>query len=338
MQQGLGFQKVYGSLVLLLATSIIGIIGFHLIEGYNWLDAAYMTVITMSTVGFGTLGELSGGGKLFSIFLITISAGIFVYAITTISTFVIEGEFQHFFKKYQVNKQIEKLSEHIIICGLGRNGREVARELGAQETAYLIIEENEEVIQEFLEHEPEALILQGDATHDDVLENANIDKAKGLITALSTDAENVFITLTAREMNPRIKIVARASQESSVSKLRRAGANEVIIPNLLGGRKMANVLTRPALVEFLEMVSGDSRVNKLHLEVVSCEAHDMLVGKTLAELNLRSKTGVLVLGRKTANLPVELNPSAHKQLDSKDRLFIIGTNEQLHQFRETYLT
>ncbi|MEL6843294.1 MAG: potassium channel protein, partial [Bacteroidota bacterium] len=329
MQSGLNFRKVYGSILLLLITSVVGMIGFRLIEGYSWLDSAYMTVITMSTVGFGTLGDLTVGGKLFSIFLIIISAGIFVYAITTISTFVIEGEFQHFFKRYQVNKQIEKLSEHIIICGLGRNGREVARELESQQVPYLIVEENEEVIQDFLEHHPEALILQGDATHDDVLEDANIDKARGLITALATDAENVFITLTAREMNPRIKIVARASQESSVSKLRRAGANEVILPNLIGGRKMANVLTRPALVEFLEMVSGDSRINKLHLEVVSCEAHDALIGKTLAELDLRRQTGVLVLGRKSGNLPVELNPGPHRQLESSDRLFMIGTNEQI---------
>ena len=337
MQQGLSFRKVVWSVVFLMITSILGTIGFRLIEGYQWLDAAYMTVITMSTVGFGTLGELTSGGKIFSIFLIIISAGIFIYAITTLSTFVIEGEFQHFFKRYQVDKQIARLENHIIICGLGRNGREVARELMAQEVKFLIVEDNAEVIDDFLELFPDTLILQGDATHDEVLENANIDKANGLVTALSTDAENVFITLTAREKNPRIKIVARASQESSVSKLRRAGANEVIIPNLLGGRKMANVITRPALVEFLEMVSGDSRVNKLHLEVVPCKDHPRLVGKTLAELNLRSRTGVLVLGRKSGNLPVELNPSAHKQLDENDRLFIIGNNEQLEVFRKTCL-
>ena len=337
MRLNVSFRKVYLSLVFLLISTVIGVLGFHFIEGYGWLDSIYMAAITMSTVGFGTLGELSATGKLFSVFLITISAGTFVYAITTITTFVVEGEIQYFFKNYQVNQQISKLKDHIIICGLGRNGREVANELKEQEVPFLIVEEDEEVLKDYLELCPDALVLQGDATHDETLEKANIKAAQGLITALSTDAENVFITLTAREMNPHIKIVARASHESSESKLRRAGANEVIIPNLLGGKKMANVITRPAMIEFLELISGDSRFNKLHLEVFRCQEHRQLIGKTLAELHIRARTGVLVLGRKTGSLPVELNPNVHKHLGEEDRLFVIGSPSQLEAFRKEFL-
>lgn len=338
MRSNVPLRRVYWAVLLLLIVSVVGTVGFRVFEGYPWLDAVYMTAITMSTVGFGTLGELSSAGKLFSVILIIVSAGTFVYAITTITTFVVEGEVQYFFKRFQVNQQIAKLEDHVIICGLGRNGREVANELKEQHVPFIIVEEDEAVLKEYLESHPGILVLQGDATHDEVLEKANIREAQGLISALSTDAENVFITLTAREMNPRIKIVARASQESAEPKLRRAGADEVIIPNLLGGRKMANVITRPALVEFLELISGDSRFNKLHLEVFACKDHDELVGHTLAELHIRSRTGVLVLGRKSGSKSVELNPNAYEPLGEEDRLFVIGGTKQLTQFRDEFLS
>jgi voltage-gated potassium channel len=337
MRSNVAFRKVYLSLIFLLISTVIGVVGFHVIEGYGWVDSIYMAAITMSTVGFGTLRELSPTGKMFSVILIIISAGTFVYAITTITTFVVEGEIKYFFKSYQVNQQINKLKDHIIICGLGRNGREVANELREQQVPFLIVEEDEEVLKDYLESHPGTLVLQGDATHDETLAKANIKDAQGLITALSTDAENVFITLTAREMNPHIKIVARASHESSESKLRRAGANEVIIPNLLGGKKMANVITRPAMIEFLELISGDSRFNKLHLEVFHCKDHRELIGKTLAELHIRARTGVLVLGRKPGSLPVELNPNVHTQLAEDDRLFVIGSPDQLESFHKEFL-
>lgn len=337
MRSSVPLWRVYRSLLFLFIVSVVGVVGFRTFEGYGWLDAIYMTAITMSTVGFGTVRDLSNGGKVFSVVLIIISAGTFVYAITTVTTFVVEGEVQSFFKSFQVNKQIAKLKDHVIICGLGRNGREVANELSEQHVPFIIIEEDGEVLKDYLSSHPDVLVLQGDATHDEVLEKVNIRQARGLITALSLDAENVFITLTAREMNPKIKIVARASQESSESKLRRAGADEVIIPNLLGGRKMANVITRPALVEFLELISGDSRVNKLHLEVFSCKDLPKLLGRTLAELHIRSHTGALVLGRKTGINPVELNPNAQKPLGEADRLFIIGDDKELEKFREVFL-
>lgn len=319
----------------LIVISIIGIIGYSLIEGYRFVDAVYMTVITMSTVGFETVGELSHNGKIFSVFLIVLSAGTFLYAVTAITAFVVEGEVQSLFNRYKAGKKVSKLANHIIICGLGRNGRETAMELIRQGQAFVIIEADEDVIQEFRSHH-DVLFVQGDATNEEVLQRANIHNAKGLVSTLSTDAENVYITLTARGMNPRLKIVARASHESSISKLKRAGANQVIVPNLIGGRKMANLITRPALVEFVELVSGDGNAN-LHLQDIACENHPKLIGSTLRDLEIRSKTGVLVLGYKRGSRAVELNPHAAEQISSEDRLFIMGTDDQLKQFEDLYL-
>ncbi|MEZ4776133.1 MAG: NAD-binding protein [Bacteroidia bacterium] len=321
---------------LLAGTSLVGTIGYSIIEGYGTLDAIYQTVITMSTVGFGTVRELSAGGKIFSIVLIIISAGIYIYAITTITTFVIEGEVKYIFDRYRANKIVKQLSGHIIICGLGRNGREAAIELIRQKQPFVVIENHQEVIDEFmLLHQ--VLAIKGDATHEEVLEEANIHKAKGLISSLSTDAENVYITLTARQMSPTIQIVARASHESSISKLKRAGADKVIVPNLIGGRKMVNMITRSALNEFIELVSGEGNHN-LRLEVFDCREHPELVGKTMAELGIRARTGVLVLGKKHADRPIELNPTATEELESSDKLFIMGTDTQLAKFKHEYLT
>ena len=329
-------RKIAQALLFLFGTSLVGVIGFSLIEGYPLIDAIYMTAITMSTVGFGTIRELSSEGKVFMVILIVISAGTFVYAITTLTTFVIEGEIRQVFNRYQVSQKVSKLKDHIIICGLGRNGREAAIELIQQNQPFVVIDADQEVIDEFRTEVQDILAVRGDATHEEILERANISLARGLVSSLSTDAENVYIALTAREMNPKLEIVARASSESSISKLKRAGANKVIVPNLIGGRKMVNMITRPALVEFVDLISGEGNTD-LHLEEIPCEEHGKLVGHTLAELGIRARTGVLVVGFKRGAKLVELNPPATEPLTEQDRLFVMGTDQQLKRFRETFL-
>jgi voltage-gated potassium channel len=334
-QFGHSFRRIVYSLSILLVISFLGTLGFMLIEGYTALDSVYMTVITMSTVGFGTVRELSPEGKAFSVVLIILSAGTFVYAITTITTFVVEGELQQIYSKYRVNKKVAKLKDHIIICGLGRNGREAALELERQGRDFVIIEQNDEVIREFTETH-NYLFIKGDATHEEVLEQAFIHKATGLVSSLSTDAENVYITLTARGINPRLTIVARASNETTINKLKRAGADHVILPNLIGGRRMANVLTRPALMEFVDIVTGEGNPN-MHLEDIDCDEFPELRGKTLAQLDIRSKTGALVLGAKTIDGKMELNLHAQRNIQEGDRLFILGTDEQIKAFKDEIL-
>lgn len=337
MESNDSIKRILTALVLLASTSLVGITGFINIEGYDLVDAIYMTAITMSTVGFGTVRELTPEGKIFSTILIIVSAGTFVYAITTITQFVIEGEIRQILKVFRVNQKVSQLQRHIIICGLGRNGRESAIELSRQRHPFVVVEQNHEVVDEYLSHYPESLVVMGDATHEDVLEKAGIFRAKGLISSLSSDAENVYITLTAREMAPKLNIVSRASNESTISKLKRAGANEVILPNLIGGRKMVNLITKPALMEFIEMVTGEGDPD-LHLEEVPCANHPQLVGKTLMELHIRARTGVLVIGYKRGQSNVELNPPAKEILKPDDRLFVLGTNYQLQKFREIYFS
>ncbi|MCI4667028.1 MAG: potassium channel protein [Bacteroidia bacterium] len=332
----ISFRRIFQALFLILMISLVGVIGFMLIEGYNFLDSFYMTVITMSTVGFGTIGELSNSGKAFSVLLIILSSGTVVYAFTTITTFIIEGEMQLILTKYQLSKKVDKLENHYIICGMGRNGREAATELTRQKRDFVIIERDEEVIEEYTETH-KYLFIKGDATHEEILEQAKIHDAEGLVSSLSTDAENVYITLTARGMNPRLKIVARASNETTINKLKRAGADHVIVPNLIGGRRMANVLTRPALMEFVDIVTGEGS-SQLHLEEVDCDNHPKLVGQTLAGLNIRSKTGVLVLGAKNGEGELELNLAANRKISEGDRLFILGTDDELKIFKDTYLS
>ncbi|MEM8899441.1 MAG: potassium channel protein [Bacteroidota bacterium] len=334
----MGLRRIYLSLLLLLGVSLIGVLGLMMIEGYGFIDAIYLTVITMSTVGFGTIKTLSSAGKVFMVILIVVSASTFVYAVTTITTFVVEGEVKNLYSRYWMDKKVKKLKEHIIICGLGRNGREAANELLRQKQPFVVVESEEEVIEDFkLHHEGEELLaVIGDATDDDTLERANILAAKGLLSSLSSDAENVYITLTAREMNPRLHIVARAAHENTISKLKRAGANEVIVPNLIGGQKMVNLITRPALMEFVDMVTGVGSPD-LHLEEITCKNHPKLVGKTLSQLQIRSRTGVLVLGYKHGGEHVEINPPAHRPVEENDRMFILGNVTQMDDFKEMYL-
>lgn len=324
--------------MLLAVTLVIGTAGFLFIEEYTLLDAVYMTVITMSTVGFGTIRDLSEGGKIFSIALITVSAGTFLYAITTITTFVVEGEVQQVFNRYRVGQKVASLKNHIIICGLGRNGREAAIELGRQQQPFVVIEQDQHVLDDFQEHHGvRILAILGDASHEDVLEKANIHDARGLISSVSSDAENVYITLTAREMHPQLQIVSRASNEASISKLKRAGANKVILPNLIGGRKMANLLTRPALIEFMDMVTGEGNPD-IHVEVFPCHNQPKVIGKTLADLDMRSRTGVAVIGYKRGDRHVELNPPARRLIEEEDRMFVLGTESQIAAFREMYMS
>ncbi len=330
-------KRMYRASILLLFTLVMGTLGFWQIENYTPLDAVYMTVITMSTVGFGTVRELSAGGKVFSIALIIISASTFLYAITTITTFVVEGEVQQIFNRYRVNKKVATLRDHIIICGLGRNGREVAAELVRQDQTFVVIEQDQQVLDDFQEqYGIKILAIVGDASHEDVLEKANINDAKGLVSTVSSDAENVYISLTAREMCPHLEIVARASNESSISKLKRAGANKVILPNLIGGRKMANLITRPALTEFMDMVTGEGNPD-IHLEMFLCIDQEKLIGQTLADLHVRARTGAVVIGYKRSDRNVELNPPVHRMIESEDRMFVLGTVAQIESFREMFM-
>lgn len=333
-------NKLLRAAIILLFPVLVGVFGFMVLEQLDFVDALYMTIITMSTVGYEVLGGEDGvspEGKVFIIFLIIFTIGAFFYVVSVFTSFVVEGEIRNLFRDYKVNKEIEKLKDHVIICGLGRNGRESVLELQAQNQPFIVVERDKEEITHFLDtHDLPILVLEGDATEDEILEKAQIKHARGIITALPDDAMNVFVTLTAKELNPAIQVVARASNESSITKLRKAGANKVVLPNLLGGRKMAKIMTQPALVDFVDMITGQGNFH-LNLEEIQCGQFPHLLGKTLRDLEIRSKSGVLVLGMQDLSGKFELNPPANKKLSSEDKMFILGSNDQIAEFKRIFL-
>jgi voltage-gated potassium channel len=329
-------QRLLGAVALLFLALGVGVVGFHMIEGYGLIDALYMTVTTMSTVGYGVIGgDFSPEGKIFAIFLIIFTIGVFTYAITTITSIMIGGEIGNLVKGYRVNKEISKIKDHIIICGLGRNGRQAAVELVAEGVPFLVIESHQSVIDQFLQDQPTALALKGDATDEDILLKAGVQNARGIISALPDDAANVFVTLTIRQLNATVPVVARASNESTIKKLQIAGANKVILPNVLGGRQMAKVLTKPALMDFVDLVTGQGQFH-LNLEMIECNGMHKLLGRTLIELNIRQLTGVLVLGLQDAQGQFQMNPDVHQVMQADEKLIVIGTDEQIARFWQAF--
>ena len=328
-------RRVLQALGILTLVIAIGVAGFYWLENMSLLDALFLTIITISTVGYDTVTILSPQGKIFAILLIIFTFGTFLYAVTTLTTFIVEGEIRQLFRRYKVNKEIANLKNHMILCGLGRNGREAALEFLYEKIPFVVVENNADTVNDFLEHHPNVLALVGDATHEDALRDANISQAKGLITALSEDADNVFVTLTAREMNSKVFIVSRASHESTISKLKTAGANKVVVPNMIGGKKMAKILTKPALVDFVEVISGESEKN-LELEQVACGNFPGILDQNLIELKIKERTGVLVLGYRSNDGKIHVNPPATKHFENGEILFVLGTPPQLERFREIF--
>lgn len=327
------FRTILYGVGALFLIVLVGSIGFMLVEKYKFVDALYMTVITVSTVGFREVFPLSDGGKLFTVLLIIFSFGIFGYVITSITRLVVEGALQQSYKQYQVKKKIVKLDDHIIVCGYGRNGYQACVELKEHGEKFVILEKRDHVVTRILE-DPTLLYVQGDASSEEVLEVAQIRKAKALITALPNDADNIFVVLTAREMNPKLKIISRASDFRSDVKLRHAGATNVIMPDRIGGQRMAKLVVQPDVVEFVEYIllqkSKEVKLTEIECGLMSPEN----ATKTIQELNLRKKTGANLMGLKTPEGTYIFNPSPQIKISQEDKLFVLGTDEQIALFKE----
>jgi voltage-gated potassium channel len=317
------------ALLLLLGIVLVGVIGFVLFEGYTLTEAFFMTVITISTVGFEEVHPLDDTGMIFSSFLIITSFGIFVYVVTTFTRFLVEGIFRNYYKDSKVKKRIRKLSGHVIVCGYGRNGRQAAVELIDHQKSFVIIENNKEVL-EHIRDETDFLYIEGDATHEEILEAAQIIQAHAIIATLPNDADNLFIVLTARQLSKEIKIISRASEDKSDIKLKRAGANNVIMPDRIGGQRMAKLILQPDVVEFLEYIMLQ-RSRDVSLEELSCsELADCFENKTIRELGIRNVTGANIVGMKKEGAYI-FNPAPDVVLSAKDQLFVLGNPEQLRK-------
>lgn len=320
-------------LYILNGLLLTGILGYMIIENYSFFDAFYMTVITIATVGYGEVHPLSTVGRVFTSFLIITSFGTFAYAVSTITRFVTDGEFNRFFKNKKLNSAIEKLHDHVIICGYGRNGRQAAHIFKKHGKRFVVIDKDEKLT-ETITHKFSDLVLSGDATQDEILLEAGIMKASALITTLPDDADNLFIVLTARYLNPTLNIISRASDDGSDTKLKIAGADNVIMPDKVGGAHMASLIMKPDVMEFIDQITvqgGDS----INLEEITFDKiTETLKNKTLKDLEIRNKSGANIIGYKTAGGEYVVNPSADTQVLPHSKIFVLGTPEQIKKMKE----
>ncbi|MBI4931046.1 MAG: potassium channel protein [Bacteroidetes bacterium] len=328
------FSRLYIPLGILFIIIITGIFGFILIEKYSFIEAFYMTIITVATVGFGEVHPLSDAGRLFTAFLIIMSFGTFAYAITSITRYIADGEFREYFKTKRLTNQLEELENHIIICGYGRNGKQASRVLRNHGQRFVVIEQKEEPVQSMTEKYPH-LVLKGDATQDEILLQSGIKRARALVTTLPVDADNLFIVLSARTLNPKLNIISRASDENSDKKLKIAGADHVIMPDMVGGAHMASLVMKPDVVEFIDYVTGVGV--DINLEEITFEKlPDDLQNKTISELDVRNRSGANIIGFKTPMGEFVINPSPETKLIPNAKLFVLGTSEQINTLREIF--
>lgn len=319
--------------IVILAITMIGIIGFITVEGYSFFDALYMTVITITTIGYGEVKPLTHNGRIFNIFFIITSFATFAYALTRLTRYVASGEMQLYFKNRKLMLSLNHLSEHVIICGFGRNGQQAAQTLKAHHVEFVAIDYREKNIDDFLVSDPHLLYLKGDATNDDMLKKAGIEKAKSLICALPTDADNVFVVLSARSLNPDIHIISRATQASAVAKLKKAGADNVIMPDKIGGTHMATLVTKPDVVEFIDYLSGDEgesiNIESIGYEKLPPEIRD----GSLKNIMDWKKTGVNCIGVKHKNGKFLINPPEDTIISEGMKVFVLGTRIQIHKMK-----
>ncbi len=315
------------AIILLIALVTLGISGYMVLEGYSFLDAFYMTMITVSTVGFREVKTLSDPGKIFTILLIIFSFGIFVFAISNLTRYLLEGIFRNTFLLKRIKNKIRKLENHIILCGYGRNGRQAAKELKDHGKDFVVIENNPLHLED-LEDERNFLVIEGDATQEEVLLEAGLQRSGALITTLPNDADNLLIVITARQFNPGMTIISRASDERAEKKLKRAGATNVIMSDKIGGQRMAKLVVQPDVVEFLEKIMLQS-TSDVNLEEISCdEMCTLFHHKSIRELGIRNKSGANIIGMKK-NEEYLFNPDPDVILDKTDKLFVLGDPEQI---------
>ncbi|MDE2483819.1 MAG: potassium channel protein [candidate division NC10 bacterium] len=307
--------------LFLAAVVITGIAGYHFLEGYTWLEALYMTVITLSTVGFREVRPLSPTGMIFTIALLIGGLGVVFYTAVTITAKVVEGEFQQFFGRKRMEKRIGALADHYLVCGCGRIGEVICRELASKPVPFVVIEQDEERVRKV--EEAGYLFLKGDATDEKVLLTAGAMKAKGLFATLPVDADNVFVTLTAKELNPSIFVVARAETERSERTLAHAGADKVISPYAMGGHRMAHAALRPAVVDIIELATHYQSL-ELQLEEIVVPVGSPCEGVALRDSGLNQEPGVIVVAIKRASGGMIFNPSTDERIEAGDRLVALG--------------
>jgi voltage-gated potassium channel len=330
---GITVHRFVFILTILVFLVVFSTAGIMLIEKWSFLDALWHTIITISTVGYGEIHPLSTAGKIFTMVVIVVAFAIFAYGASTVASMLFEGELKRIFVIKRMEKMASRLKDHTIVCGLGRTGLAAIKELWREKIPFVVIEKDEQRIEEAREKYPNLIYIHGDATQDETLIKAGIKSAANLIVATANDADNLFITLSAKNLNPKIRIVTRANREENVLKLKRAGATEVILPNVIGGLRMASLAIRPSVVSFLDIVTHHGEID-LRLEEVNVPKGSPFHGKLLRELEIPKKTGVIVIGVRREDGSFILNPTSTTMVLEGDALIIIGTREQAEKLKE----
>lgn len=324
-------RRLYIILITFFSLVTAGTVGYMLVENLSLLEALYMTIITISTVGFKEVTDLSVGGRILTMVLILAGLGTVAYTFTSISSYVLEGEFNNELRRRRMENKVAKLKDHYIICGSGKTGTVVIQQFMKRNVPFIIIEGNEEKAQ--LLWEQGILSLHGRASDEELLEKARIQEAKGLIACLANDADNVFTVLTARQMNADLYIVSRAFDKNAHRKLLHAGANNTISPDELGGTRLAALVLKPAVVSFIDVITRFGELN-FDLEEIDVVAGSDFVGKSLPETSIREKTGLIVMAIQRLGVDqLILNPDNKESLQAGDKMIVLGNTEQIEALR-----
>jgi voltage-gated potassium channel len=316
------------ALIILALVLLVGSLGYALIEGWSLFDALYMTVITLATVGFNEVHELSQQGKAFTILLIICGTGVIAYSLGSLIQFMVEGQLRQVVGRRKMHKTIGTLKNHYIICGFGRIGQLIGKEFQARPVPFVVVEKNPHLCERLAREG--YLFVQGNATDDDCLLAAGIQRARGLITAVTADTDNVYITLTARGLNPGLFILARAGEEGAEVKLMRAGASKVISPYTIGAARMAHAILRPSVVDFIELATTRENL-ALQIEEIEVAANSSLAGQTLISAGLRQTMGIIIVAIKQPDGHMLFNPQPQTIINAHSVLIILGERPAITQ-------
>ncbi|NIM58824.1 MAG: potassium channel protein [Candidatus Aminicenantes bacterium] len=322
-------------LALIFLMVFIGTIGFHVIEGWSFLDCIYMTVITIFTVGFKEVRELSPQGQIFTIFVILGGVGTAIFAFTKIAEIAFEGGINKFWRRRRMEKELNNLKDHYIICGHGRMGKIVRERLEEEKLPFVVIDNKEEKLEDLIKTN-RCPFIEGDATHEDILTKAGIKKAKGLAALLPTDADNLYLVLTVRLVNPSVFVLSKTLDEEAERKILQIGANRVVSPYKLSGLKIAQGLIRPTLVDFMDLIIRRKEL-PLYMEELIVKKDSKIVNQNLAECDIRRTANIIVVAIKKPGEDIEFNPSPDIKIKTGDILLVLGDKNAVNQFNKVYL-
>jgi voltage-gated potassium channel len=322
------------ALIAILILIVIGTAGFHFIEGWNVLESFYTTVMTLTTIGYGDFAPKTRGGMLFTVMLVIFGVGTMLYTVGLVAQTMVEGRLTMLLGRGKMEKTIDKMKNHYIVCGCGRIGYLICKELAAEKVDFVVVDNNPEVIQKI--GEDGFVYFRGDAIHDKCLIGAGIKRARGIVCVLPTDAQNLYVILTAKELNPDIWILSRSEEEESEHRLLRAGANRVMSPYTLGGTRMAMAILRPAMLDFIEITTRRQSLELRMDELEICEGSP-LIGKSLEDSEIRQRYGLIIVAVKKDSGKMIFNPVASYVIQGGDKLIALGEEDNVSKLSQACL-